>query len=586
MKRLNIKLLAIVGIIFVVLTGSLVVVHGIQMNRNIDTLLKRAEAAKKDDMKTALQLFQRYQAYKPDDLERSAEFATLLADKAQITFQSRDYGAAHSMMIQAITGLEQHPELKSTMLDLKHRLIDLNIAWHSYGDARDDLLKLKNKGESDPKYDLQLALCYVNTVEYAKARSLLESLVGYDNETKVFNVAKATAPHELAAYGSLANLLRDKMRDEEAPDRIAMADRVIDQMVSVNSDSARAFLVQAEYLAAYQSRDKARPAVEKALELAPEDDEVLLHAAELYLGADELDKAAAPGAKGNQQIPEGFTILSSRRNGCRCAEKSGRSQAETERTGLEALPRDVPLLYMALDRQIKERDFDGARLTLKKLTYAGLRPEWRDYSEARILVTEGNMLQARQVLEPLQLAVQKIPQLSPLVDTLMVQCYTALNQPDRLRAAAGRISNTAEGQIGQAIAEYASGQNDKALSRFEGLAKLMEQNNQLAKSPQFYAPIFQLRISKELHQPKEKRDWKEADSLLAKLREQNVVKEPALSLMEITLLTAKGEKETAQQTLDELRKKYPNDVGVLVASNSIRVASNPIPFRGPRRRCN
>ena len=431
MKRLNIKLLAIIGVIFVVLTGSAVVVHGIQMNRNIDMLLKRAEAAKKDDMKTALQLFQRYQSYKPDDLERSAEFATLLADKAQITFQPRDYGAAHSVMIQAMTGLEQHPELKSTMLDLKHRLIDLNIAWRSYGDARDDLLKLKNKGESDPKYDLQLALCYVNTVEYAKARSLLELLVGYDSATKVFNVAKATAPHELAAYGSLANLLRDKMRDEEAPDRIAMADRVIDQMISVNSDSARAFLAQAEYLAAYQSRDKARPAIEKALELAPEDDEVLLHAAELYLGADELDKAAPLVQKGISKYPKDSRFY---RIAVMVADAQ-KNPDEAKRklsAGLEALPRDVPLLYMALDRQIKERDFDGARLTLKKLTYAGLRPEWRDYSEARILVAEGNMLQARQVLEPLQLAVQKIPQLSPLVDTLMVQCYTALNQPDRL----------------------------------------------------------------------------------------------------------------------------------------------------------
>ncbi len=562
MKRLNIKLLAIIGVIFVVLTGSAVVVHGIQMNRNIDMLLKRAEAAKKDDMKTALQLFQRYQSYKPDDLERSAEFATLLADKAQITFQPRDYGAAHSVMIQAMTGLEQHPELKSTMLDLKHRLIDLNIAWRSYGDARDDLLKLKNKGESDPKYDLQLALCYVNTVEYAKARSLLELLVGYDSATKVFNVAKATAPHELAAYGSLANLLRDKMRDEEAPDRIAMADRVIDQMISVNSDSARAFLAQAEYLAAYQSRDKARPAIEKALELAPEDDEVLLHAAELYLGADELDKAAPLVQKGISKYPKDSRFY---RIAVMVADAQ-KNPDEAKRklsAGLEALPRDVPLLYMALDRQIKERDFDGARLTLKKLTYAGLRPEWRDYSEARILVAEGNMLQARQVLEPLQLAVQKIPQLSPLVDTLMVQCYTALNQPDRLRAAAGRISNTAEGQIGQAIAEYTTGQNDKALKRFEGIAKLLEQNNQLAKMPQFYGPIFQLRISEQLHLPKEKRDWKEVDSLLAKLRDQNGVKEPALSLMEITLLTAKGEKESAQQTLDELRKKYPNDVGVV-----------------------
>ena len=281
MKRLNVKLLAIVAIVFVILTGSVVVVHGIQMNRNVDTLIKRAEAAKKDDLKTALQLYQRYQAYKPDDVERTADFAALLAEKAKATFHPRDYGAAHSMMVHALTGMErqksQRPELESMMLDLQNKLIDLNMKFQQYGPARDDLLKLKSR---DAKSDLQLAVCYINTVQYAKAQSLLEKLIGYDSGTKVFNLSNATAPHELAAYGLLSSLLRDEIRDEDAPDRLVMADRVIEQLIRANPDSAQAYLFQAEYLANYQSRDKARPAIEKALELAPDDDEVLLHAAE------------------------------------------------------------------------------------------------------------------------------------------------------------------------------------------------------------------------------------------------------------------------------------------------------------------
>jgi cellulose synthase operon protein C len=564
MKRLNIKLLAIVAIMFVVLTGGVVVVHGIQMNRNIDTLLKRAEAAKKDDLKTALQLFQRYQSYKPDDVERNAEYAMLLADKAQFaTGHSRDYGAAHYMMIHAMTGLEQRPDLKSTMLDLQHRLIDLNIAFHEFGQARDDLDKLKRKGDGDAKSDLKLALCYVNTVEYAKARSLLESLVGYDRETKVFNDKNATAPHELEAYLSLANLLRDKMRDEDAPDRVVMADRVIDQLVKANPDSARAFLIQAGYLAAYQSRDKARPSIEKALELAPEDDEVLLHAAELYLGADEFDKAEPLVQKGISKYPKDSRFY---RAGVMLADAQKKPDEAKRRlaAGLEALPRDVPLLVMSFDRQVRDRDFDGARLTLKKLTYAGLRPEYRDYSEAKLLVAEGNMLQASQLLEPLQASTQKIPQLSTMVDSLMVQCYTALNQPDRLLAAANRIPNTAEGLVGKAIALRAMGQEEKSTKIFEGLAKVLEEKNQSANMPQLSGPLFQMRISEQLRKPKDQRDWKEIDSQIAKIREQNAVTEPAISLMEITLLTAKDDKPQAQQRLNELLKKYPGDIAVVV----------------------
>ena len=53
------------------------------------------------------------------------------------------------------------------------------------------------------------------------------------------------------------------MRDEDAPDRLVMADRVIEQLVRANPDSAQAYLFQAQYLANYQSRDKARPAVRR-----------------------------------------------------------------------------------------------------------------------------------------------------------------------------------------------------------------------------------------------------------------------------------------------------------------------------------
>jgi tetratricopeptide (TPR) repeat protein len=402
------------------------------------------------------------------------------------------------------------------MLDLQHRLIDLNMAFRDFGQARDDLLKIKRKGDSDAKSDLQLALCYINTVEYAKARSLLELLIGYDSTTKVFNVSKATSPHELGAYGSLATLLRDKMRDEDAPDRLVMADRVIEQLIRANPDSAQAYLFQAQYLANYQSRDKARPAVEKALELAPDDAEVLLHAAELYLGAKEFDKAAPLVEKGIAKYPKDWRFYKA---GVMLADEKN-DPAEAKRmlaAGLEALPRDVQLLYLSFDRQIRERDFDAARETLKKLTYYGMRPGWRDYSQAKLLVVEGKMREASQILEPLQASAAKIPQLSVLVDALMVQCYTALNQPDRVLAAANRIQNLPEGQVGKAIAEMSLGQHKRALDRFQNLAKQLEENKQLASMPQFYGPIFQLQVSEELQKPKEKRDWKGADELLAKL---------------------------------------------------------------------
>ena len=135
------------------------------------------------------------------------------------------------------------------------------------------------------------------------------------------------------------------MRDDEAPDRIVMADRVVEQMVAVNPDTARAYLAQAEFLAAYQSRDKARPAIEKALELAPDDDEVLLHAAELYLGADELDKAEPLVQKGLAKYPKDSRFYRAAVMLADAAEKSRRSQAKTGGRARGAAPRRAAVVY-------------------------------------------------------------------------------------------------------------------------------------------------------------------------------------------------------------------------------------------------
>ena len=52
MTRLNVKLIVILAISLIVLTTGVVVVHGIQMNSSVDSLLKRAEKAKEETNQT------------------------------------------------------------------------------------------------------------------------------------------------------------------------------------------------------------------------------------------------------------------------------------------------------------------------------------------------------------------------------------------------------------------------------------------------------------------------------------------------------------------------------------------------------
>ena len=138
MKRLNIKLLSILGIAFLVIMGGVVVVHGIQMKRNVDSLIKRAEDSKESDPATAVWLYQRYRQYKPEDQERKhADYAVLVSDQAKLTGDERLY-------FESIDAL-QKAMLNTKRPELKRKLIDLKMAFRQYTNARDDLEELKKK---------------------------------------------------------------------------------------------------------------------------------------------------------------------------------------------------------------------------------------------------------------------------------------------------------------------------------------------------------------------------------------------------------------------------------------------------------
>ncbi len=173
MKRLNIKLLSILAMAVIIVFGGVYVVHAIQMNRHIDSLLKRYEDTKESDPQTAVWLYQRYLSYKPDDDEHNADYALRVADIAQSQHNDKLYFDAVDALQKAIISPANKPELR-------RKTIELNMAFGQYKTAKDDLLQLKNKGQADAHNYLQLAQCYISMTQYLEAVKLLETLVGYD----------------------------------------------------------------------------------------------------------------------------------------------------------------------------------------------------------------------------------------------------------------------------------------------------------------------------------------------------------------------------------------------------------------------
>jgi cellulose synthase operon protein C len=555
MKRLNIKLLSILAIAAIVVLGGVYVVHAIQTNRHIDALLKRIDDKKETDPRTAVWLYQRYRSSKPDDDERNADYASLVADVAVSQRDGKLYSDAIDALQKAINSPASKPELR-------RKLIELYMTFGEFKTALSDLQQLKAKGQADAHNDLQLAQCYISMSQYLKAVEELEKLVGYDPTTKTFDVSKATAPHEIDAYSGLATLLRDKISNSELAGATELADRVIDQLIAANPDSAKAFLIQAQYLNDPKSQDRALAAVHKAQELAPDDAQVLLLSAQMALVGNDVPKAEDWIKKGIKLYPkdERFYLFSA---GIAQQQKNLDEAKRRLDEGLAILPSSLRMLSTYFDIQLQQKDFDGARLYLKKLASVGLRPEYQELDAAKLAVAEGKYREARQDLEQLRLGLTKVPQLTRDVDQLLFQCYTALGQPDMALKVANSLQGNADGELKIAAALASVGKTSEALKHFEHLATYVQQNNNPAALPPIMKTILELRIAEQMRKPKEQRDWRVIDNLFEKMRAANQFKEPAGTLLEIKILSRKGEDEKAHEVMQQLVKQFPADSTVV-----------------------
>jgi cellulose synthase operon protein C len=580
MQRLNVKLLAILVVVTVVLTIGVAVVHGIQMNRHVDGLAVRARAIKDTEPFVAFDLLARYRSYHPEDLENGTEYAMLAADIARANRNGSYYRVAYDSLFQLSHSLEGRlPEYRKVM----DKLIDLELNFGQIQEARNDLQTLRKRFPDDAQIDLKLVLCQSILSQYQDCIEILEKLIGYDSQTREFDAKKATAAHELDAYysdrGGLAYVLREKASDLDVPDRNELADRVIDQLVTVNADSPKAFLRQAKYLKQYNLRDRGKAAIEKAMALAPNDADVLLQSAEFALQSQEPDYAAAEQAiaKGIELHPtdyrfyRGSVLLADMQ---RKPEEAGRRLDK----GLEKLPSNIALLEMRFHQQIRTQDLTGARVTLKQLS-SQKNPyiDWSAYCgflEGQLIMAQGDYAQAARSFEAVK--ARLAPAEASQADQFLIECYNAKGEYDKSKNISVGAPNTVKEKLDRAMMLAGVGQAADALNLYQQIKDELERAGQTAGIPQIENVMLRLMVTLQINKPQEDRDWTSVDSLFAKLRQQGSLKEPSASLMEAEILTRKGDLEQARQTVQQIFQQFPNDVSVISATAVLALQNHQV----------
>jgi cellulose synthase operon protein C len=554
-RQLNRKFLVVLVAAGVVLGAGIHVVHGLQVKRSARVLLKLSgESEEKGDLGQAAKHLERYLAYRPDDGEALAKYALTLEALAR-TDRAR---------MQALATLERAVQRRPERDDLRRKAVRVAIELGQFSDARGHLNILLEKAESGTKGGQ-----VPPSADYGELKQLAgQCEVGskaYGEAAKSFRVAIEHAPHRIESYVLLAMLLRGQLDDD------AGADRVIDDMVAKNEGSYQAHLERWRY------RGQSRPSgdakavkpfllagrgdVERALQLAPDEADVLVAAAEAAQVADDLKQARRHLERGLEKHSKDarmYRLLAG------LEFQEGRPDAAIRR--LRDAIKAVPAAADALSLELADALIRADRPEEATKVIAQLRAEDRpaaplDLLEARVRMGRKDYVGAIPVLEAARAALvsRAAPggpaeqRLLAQADLLLGTCYGQIGAGDQELSAYQRVlqadPRSLPARLGVAAARLNSGRIDQAIQAYRQVVA------DFPEAQEYRVTVARLLLLKTLRAPAGQRRWGDVDRALddaAKVASDGF----GVSILRAEALAAQGHLDRARALLEEVRGEH------------------------------
>ena len=247
LRHVNYRFLILTATTLVVLLSFVEGLHRYQIERLSSHLLKRADdALAVGQLDNAIPHLRGYLLMEPDDRETRQKLAVALADVAKSAKQR----------YEAFLFLEQVLKDDPTQSELRRRLIDLLMSGGRFPDAIEHLKMLIANAPSDDQLHLLMARSYAAVGENLRAVGF------YENSIRC-------APRSLSTYEELAELLHERMNEEEK------ASQVIDQMVASRTSSYEVYLARARFNQRHGKVASTESDALYALQVGPEVPEVL-----------------------------------------------------------------------------------------------------------------------------------------------------------------------------------------------------------------------------------------------------------------------------------------------------------------------
>jgi len=553
MRRINFKFLLLLIVTAGLIGGGLLILRRLQVSRNAGGKLELARQ-KIDEGKNAqaMELLAQYVALRPQDHEAFAEYSKLLLGRATAADATRnDIARAFNALEAAVRRNPQDDELRRQLAEFQLRIGRAT-------DAREHLEVLEKRlaagaaagDQAEKPQDVLLlkAQSYLGSNEVEEAAGIAAEIVGYDLEDRRFrdDVEVADAPSD--AYIMLAAILQERLS------AAADAQAVLQKLVARRQEDPRAWLALATWHRERRELDDAAEAVARATAVAPDDAECVFAEFELALARQDWQRARTAVERALELFPteeRGYRGLAA------VAMQTG-DLARAEQVlldGVERIPGRASLLLMLTDTLLQQNKLTEASQAIARIREAyGSTSGAVGLLEARLLVAERRWNDAKLKLEQVRPLVIGNAEMIRQVDLYLGQCHAQLDEFDAQLAVNRRIlnedPNSLAARAGAAQALVSAGQSDRALAEFEAIAAALPPEK-LVELPQIWYPLLQLRIGQQSALPAAEQDWSIVDSLLAALEASASVPPAQVTLLRADSLVRRNEVPAARELLTE-----------------------------------
>lgn len=545
MRTLNVRLAAILLVISVVFGGGVYLLHGYQIKRNASMFLKQAdieeERAKKAAEEGNLWLKQKalrdvvrclgwYVRLMPDEVEVRERLGMILAER------SEDVDAVNRgrLFQQAFGLLEATVGMDPERNDARRQLVKMAMAMRRYQDAKDHLQGfLLKESPKDPELLEQLGQCQIRMGDYDAAMTSLRKAI-------------ECGPDQVTAYAALAGLLRSRFSQPKE------ADGWMEKLVEANPKSSKAHFLRGRYLIAVGLRDEALEEVSKALQLAPDDLEVLWLAATCNQAKGEYDEARRCAVHGIELHPDAVVMYTTLANIELRAGNRNEAVAALEQ-GLKATDRNAQILWNMANLLIDLGKLEEAEKNIAELRTTEYPRPLIDYLSARIEYVQGRWRNAKEGFEKAR-GSPVMSNRAKQIDVWIGKCYGQLGNRDQQLKAYRRalIADPTFTPAKAAMTDVflATGHVNEALGEFR---QLIAGGSVAPANAALYARML---LMKNMRLPPRNRDWKTVEDALD-AAEKALPDSPQIPILRAEALLAQDRAADAEKLLREARDKDP-----------------------------